>query len=96
MVVNEQTGFRSIAVAVLCAFAVCNCLDAGRLRRSLQRWRHVRAGMVGAASFLSEHVVLVNFGVADRSRGLQTVRPLHMCVLHGTHVYVTGDQYNVH
>ena len=91
MVVNEHTGFRSIAVAGALCICRVQCLDAGRLRRSLQRWRHVRAGMVGAASFLSEHVGLMSVGVADRSRGLQTVRPLRTCVLHGTHVYVTGD-----
>ena len=60
---------------VLCAFAVRDCLDAGRLRRSLQLLSHMRVRMARAGGCLSEHVGLVNYGAADSSCGLQTVRP---------------------
>ena len=52
--------------------------------------------MVGAASFLSEHVGLVNSGAADSSRGLHTVSLPYMAFSTVLHVYVTGDQYNVY
>jgi hypothetical protein len=42
-----------------------------RLASALVR---VRARMAVPGGCLSEHVELVNLGVADRSRGLQTVR----------------------
>ena len=73
MVVNEQTGFAALQSPVLCAFAVCDCLDAGRLRGLLLLWCRVMGRMARAGGCLSEHVELVNSGVADSSRGLHTV-----------------------
>jgi hypothetical protein len=55
-------------------------------------WCRVRARMAGAGGCLSEHVELVNFGVADRSRGLQTVRLSRTWFSTVPHVYVTVDQ----
>ena len=72
MVVNEQTGFRSTAVAGALCIAVCNCLDAGRFCGSLPLRCHVRVRMARAGGCLSEHVGLVNYGGADGSRGLHT------------------------
>jgi len=96
VVVNEQTGFRSTAVAGALCIAVCDCLDAGRLRGSLLLWCRVRVRMARAGGCLSEHVELVNVGVADRSRGLHTVSLSYIAFRRVLHVYVTGDQYNVH
>ena len=96
MVVNEQTGFAALQSPVLCAFAVCDCLDAGRLRGSLLLWCRVMGRMARAGGCLSEHVGLVNSGAADSSRGLHTVSLPYMAFRMVPHVYVTGDQYNVY
>ena len=75
MVVNEQTGFAALQSPVLCAFAVCDCLDAGRLRGSPLLRCRVMGRMARAGGCLSEHVGLVNSGAADSSRGLQHSEP---------------------
>ena len=81
---------------VLCAFAVRDCLDAGRLRGSLLLRCRVMGRMARAGGCLSEHVGLVNSGAADSSRGLHTVSLPYMAFRTVPHVYVTGDQYNVY
>ena len=89
VVVNEQTGFAALQSPVLCAFAVCDCLDAGRLRGSLLLRCRVRGRMARAGGCLSEHVELVNVGVADRSRGLHTVSLPYIAFRTVPHVFVT-------
>ena len=96
MVVNEQTGFAALQSPVLCAFAVCDCLDAGHLRGSLQRWCRVMGRMARAGGCLSEHVELVNSGVADSSRGLHTVSLPYMAFRTRTACVRHSDQYNVY